>query len=67
MAEALLKYETLTSDDVERIMSGEVLDKPTVSDLLQQEAAKPAAKPEPQTPPEELGEEPAGGAIPSPA
>jgi cell division protease FtsH len=34
VAEALLKYETLTADEVHQIMRGEVLDKPTVADLL---------------------------------
>ena len=40
IAKALLKYETLDSDDVEVILKGEELDKPTVADLLAAEQAK---------------------------
>jgi cell division protease FtsH len=65
VAAALLKFETLTSDEVHRLMRGESLDKPTVSELLAAEArkrsredSKPRAKPEPDAPP---------GALPSPA
>jgi cell division protease FtsH len=64
VAEALLKYETLSRDDVERLMRGESIAKPTVADLLGAEAAKPrpvlpAAKPDEGAAP--------GGAVPSPA
>jgi len=34
LAEALLKYETLDVADVKRILNGETIDKPTVTDLL---------------------------------
>jgi cell division protease FtsH len=34
LANALVKFETLESSDVERLMRGDVLTKPTVSDLL---------------------------------
>ncbi|MBN2457403.1 MAG: ATP-dependent zinc metalloprotease FtsH [Sedimentisphaerales bacterium] len=40
IAKALLKYETLDADDVEVILEGGELDKPTVSDLLAAEQAK---------------------------
>ena len=40
LTQALLKYETLGSDEVMRIFDGEVLDKPTVSDLIGIEQAK---------------------------
>jgi cell division protease FtsH len=67
IAEALLKYETLTGDDIDRIMRGQRLDKPTVAELLKAEArpaastgTRPAAK-------EDTGDEPAGGMMPSPA
>ena len=40
IAKALLKYETLDADDVEVILKGGELDKPTVSDLLAAEQAK---------------------------
>src|SRR5258708_9840585 len=34
IAKALLKYETLDASDIERLMRGDVLTKPTVGDLL---------------------------------
>ncbi|MGC8560490.1 MAG: ATP-dependent zinc metalloprotease FtsH [Phycisphaerae bacterium] len=37
LKDALLKYETLDAEDVKRIMSGQLLTKPTVTDLLAQE------------------------------
>jgi len=40
IAKALLKYETLDAEEVKVILSGGTLDKPTVSDLLEQEQAK---------------------------
>jgi cell division protease FtsH len=40
IAKALLKYETLDADDVELILGGGELDKPTVADLLAAEQAK---------------------------
>jgi len=40
IAQALLKYETLDADDVELILEGGRLDKPTVADLLAAEQAK---------------------------
>ncbi len=67
VAEALLKYETLQGDEVKKLIRGERIDKPTVSELLAAEAGKgkedtkkPAAKPEdkPDLPPD---------ALPSPA
>ncbi|HAU38523.1 MAG TPA: cell division protein FtsH [Phycisphaerales bacterium] len=54
LAAALLKYETLSADDVRRICEGETLDKPTVNDLLEREHAKAApadAPPAPATKP----------------
>jgi cell division protease FtsH len=64
VAQALLKYETLTRDEVERLMRGEKLEKSTVSDLLQREFAvsKPAAAPTAGP-----DAEPPTGALPSPA
>ncbi len=64
IAEALLRYETITGEDVDRLMRGEALTKPTVSDLLnaeQDKGSKPSVKPassSPDTPP---------NALPSPA
>jgi cell division protease FtsH len=65
LARALLKYETLDSNDVDRIMRGDNLTKPTVGDLLEKEnrrgtviqPAQDAADPDIQ-----LG----GGALPAP-
>jgi len=60
VAEALLRLETLQREEVERLMRGEQVERPTVAQML---AAKPAAAPAP--PP--VGDEPLGGAVPSPA
>ncbi len=43
LAQALLRYETLNRDEVDRLMKGQVLLKPTVSDLLKAEADKAAS------------------------
>nr|MBC8217157.1 ATP-dependent zinc metalloprotease FtsH [Planctomycetota bacterium] len=40
IAKALLKYETLDADDVQLLLDGGQLDKPTVADLLAAEEAK---------------------------
>jgi cell division protease FtsH len=68
VAEALLKYETLQRDDIDRLMRGESIGKPTVADLLIAENTRPKlAEPKPET---RVGEDPdAGlsGAMPSPA
>jgi len=45
IASALLKYETLDADDVNLILQGGQLDKPTVSDLLAAEQAKDKKQP----------------------
>jgi cell division protease FtsH len=67
VAEALLKYETLSGDEVHALIRGESLDKPSISDLLDAEArsgrkigkARPA---EPERPAVDLG----GGSLPAP-
>ena len=69
VAEALLKYETLQGEEVQRLLRGERLDKPTVAELLEAEAAKPV---ETKTPAkvakdDEPGQEPTGDVMPSPA
>jgi cell division protease FtsH len=56
IAKALLKYETLDSDEVKLILEGGLLDKPTVADLL---AAEQAKSHEPKSEPEEHQEQPA--------
>jgi cell division protease FtsH len=40
IAEALLKYETLDVDDVNKIISGKDLDKPSINDLFEKERTK---------------------------
>jgi len=65
IGEALLKYETLSREEVDRIMRGETLTKATVSDLLAAEKKK-ADKPKPRTG-DRPDEGPAPGALPTPA
>ncbi|MFM1937092.1 MAG: ATP-dependent zinc metalloprotease FtsH [Planctomycetota bacterium] len=67
VAEALLRHETLSRDDVERLMRGEKVAKPTVADLLGAEMAKPSAKPALPAPDAADAGDAAGGALPSPA
>ncbi|MGA2583125.1 MAG: ATP-dependent zinc metalloprotease FtsH [Tepidisphaeraceae bacterium] len=66
LAKALMTYETLDAVDVDRVMRGEILTKPTVSDLLAQEQKRPsmtiAPSPDPNGPDLKLG----GGALPAP-
>lgn len=66
VAEALLKYETLSSDDVDRLMKGERLEKPTVAELLSQEASKTAPPPTPPKPADDP-EDDLPDILPSPA
>jgi cell division protease FtsH len=69
VAEALLKYETLTGDEVHALIRGETLDKPTISDLLDAEvrAGKKVGKARPAEsdgrPAVDLG---GGGSLPAP-
>ncbi len=68
VAEALLKYETLQGEEVHRLVRGETLDKPTVAELLEREAAnssKPKTKAKAAS--DKPGEEPTGDVMPSPA
>ncbi|HHN78233.1 MAG TPA: ATP-dependent zinc metalloprotease FtsH [Phycisphaerales bacterium] len=63
VAEALLKYETLSSDEVHRLIRGEPINRPTVVDLLTKgprptPPTEPAGGEEPDIPP---------GTLPSPA
>ena len=66
ISEALLAVETLSRDDVDRIMAGEPFQKPSVADLLKRELPKNPAAQNPgtgQQPSEDLPP----GALPSPA
>ena len=66
---ALVKYETITGDEVNALIRGETLDKPSVGDLLDQAqgdgrkvgTARPVAA-EPEGPQTDLG----GGPLPMP-
>jgi cell division protease FtsH len=49
LAQALLKYETLNRDEVDRLMRGEVLGKATVADLLKAEKDKKKSLPKGET------------------
>ncbi len=60
VAEALLRLETLQREDVDRLMRGEMVERPTVAQVL-------AAKPPPATPQAEPPAELGGGVVPSPA
>ncbi|MEX0774962.1 MAG: ATP-dependent zinc metalloprotease FtsH [Phycisphaeraceae bacterium] len=66
IAEALLKFETLSAEEVDRLMKGETLDKPTVGDLLkaEQQKSKAASKAAAAAGNHEAD---TGGAIPHPA
>jgi cell division protease FtsH len=64
LAKALMRYETLDSGDVDRVMRGDNLTKPTVGDLLDREQGKrpPMIKPVDSGPDIRLG----GGPLPAP-
>jgi len=40
VAKALMRYETLDASEVDRVMKGEILTKPTVGDLLEKEQSR---------------------------
>jgi cell division protease FtsH len=68
LAKALQRYETLDSGEVDRIMRGEQLTKPTVSDLLEKESRreKPGTVIAPGTTDAEPDVRLGGGPLPSP-
>ncbi len=66
IAKALLRYETLDASDVDRIMRGDILTKPTVGDLLDRESSRrPTVIAPPIETPTNLGGL-GGGPLPSP-
>jgi cell division protease FtsH len=65
VAEALLKHENLTADEVHKLMRGEELTKPTVADLLSADRAR-SAKPKGVTHAPELQGPDAPGSLPDP-
>jgi cell division protease FtsH len=68
LAKALQRYETLDTSEVDRIMRGEQLTKPTVSDLLEKESRreKPGTVIAPGTSDGEPDVRLGGGPLPSP-
>jgi len=64
VADALLRYETLTADEVRTLIEGNRLDKPSVSELLAAEAAKPTP---PVATPRPESDDDMPDAMPSPA
>ena len=68
VGEALLKYETLSADEVQRLIRGEEISRQSVSDLLAAEARKNRPAPE-RTPrrPADDGKDTGPGLLPSPA
>jgi cell division protease FtsH len=68
LAKALTRYETLDSSDVDRIMRGDSLSKPTVGDLLEKEQNRRATTIQPNTDPTEPDVRPGlgGGPLPAP-
>lgn len=67
VAKALIKYETLDNTEIARIMKGESLTKPTVSDLLEKEhGSRPGAIIAPGTDTKEPDVHLGGGPLPAP-
>ena len=66
VANALLKYETLSADEVNKLIRGESLDRPSVGDLLSAPPPAPAAAPTPEPTGDEETDLPPG-VSPSPA
>ena len=68
VAEALLKFETLIAEEVDSLMQGQRLDKPTVAELLDAESAKKKSSDSGSAEShEDPDDEPAAGTLPSPA
>jgi cell division protease FtsH len=68
IAKALIKYETLDSSDIDRIMRGDSLTKPTVSDLLEKENRRGTTtiQPGPTIAEPDVNPGLGGGALPAP-
>ena len=70
VAEALLKYETLQKDEVERLMRGERLERPSVAEMLAAGPQRAASRTPPASTPGEPGQsgtDDLGGILPTPA
>jgi cell division protease FtsH len=66
LAKALMKYETLDSQDVDRIMRGDNLTRPTVSDLLEKEQNRRGTTIQPSSNPDQPDVQLGGGPLPAP-
>ncbi|HEY8665886.1 MAG TPA: hypothetical protein VIL86_04430, partial [Tepidisphaeraceae bacterium] len=66
LAKALMRYETLDTSDVDRIMKGENLTKPTVGDLLEKEQSRRGTVIQPGTTDAEPDVRLGGGPLPAP-
>ncbi len=66
IAEGLLKYETLDARDVERIIAGEQLDKPSMNELLAKERAKGPEAPKARASARSSKQAPGVGPVPEP-
>jgi cell division protease FtsH len=67
VAQALLKYETLDGDEVRRLLRGEIIDRPTVADLIAVEQERRRAEAPPVARPVEQPPSEGAGPVPSPA
>ncbi|MFG0243298.1 MAG: ATP-dependent zinc metalloprotease FtsH [Phycisphaerales bacterium JB054] len=66
VAEALLKYETLSGEEVHKVMRGEPLGRSSLADILASQRRTPPSAPAPKTD-EDEGPDAAPGLMPSPA
>ncbi len=66
LAKALLKYETLDSQDVDRIMRGDNITRPTVGELLEKEHSRRGAIIAPNEDPSQPDIQLGGGPLPAP-
>jgi cell division protease FtsH len=67
MAKALLKYETLDANDIDRIMRGDNLTRPTVGDMLEKEQRRAATiQPGPTATDPDVRPGLGGGPLPAP-
>jgi cell division protease FtsH len=66
IAKALTRYETLDASEVDRVMKGEVLTKPTVGDLLEKEQSRRGVVIQPSSDPKGPDVTLGGGPLPAP-
>jgi cell division protease FtsH len=66
LAKALLRYETLDTNDVDRIMRGDTLSKPTVGELIEKEQGRRATVIQPAPNDAEPDVNLGGGPLPAP-